>query len=212
MAVRQLGKPLHEQPPWHIWLDLMRKSKRGFRTTRVVPFRVFKAAIEGRGLSDTSAFRIVGGSIHHVFQVSAEFCEDLAFGMPEGVPTLAADSGSPKAKHTGTTEPGGDESTCAEAGPAQQEKTGIAKQNGVKKRGRPQTIPDEKKEAALKKKNDGGTNRDAAKILYATTYPTDQQVKNVTSILENYKKRQSASRIAVPDPLLNPQKPNKSRV
>jgi hypothetical protein len=56
------------------------------------------------------------------------------------------------------------------------------------KRGRPQTIPDERKDLAAALKAAGGTNRKAAAIIYDTKYPTDQQVKNVTSTLRNHAK------------------------
>jgi hypothetical protein len=57
------------------------------------------------------------------------------------------------------------------------------------KRGRPQKIPDERKAAAVAKKASGGTNRDAAILIYDTHRPTDRQVKNVPSILRSYKKK-----------------------
>jgi hypothetical protein len=55
-----------------------------------------------------------------------------------------------------------------------------------KKGGRPQTIPDERKAAALKIRDSGGTLRDAAVKLYSK-YPTPQQVKNTSTILRVYK-------------------------
>lgn len=59
-------------------------------------------------------------------------------------------------------------------------------QPGTRRRGRPQTLPDEKKAAALEAKNAGGSNRDAAAILYATKHPSPQQVKNVSTLLRIY--------------------------
>ena len=56
-----------------------------------------------------------------------------------------------------------------------------------KKRGRPPIAHDLKKEA-LELKNNGGTNRDCAKILYTTTYPTKGQVRNVNAILKHYQR------------------------
>jgi hypothetical protein len=53
-----------------------------------------------------------------------------------------------------------------------------------RKRGRPSKIPDERKQRALAAKG----NKERAMILYGTTYPTPQQVKNVYSILKNYQK------------------------
>jgi hypothetical protein len=57
--------------------------------------------------------------------------------------------------------------------------------HGVKKRGRPTEIPDERKQRALAVR--GGKAR--AQILYATKYPTPQQVKNVSSILKHYRRK-----------------------
>jgi hypothetical protein len=51
-----------------------------------------------------------------------------------------------------------------------------------KKRGRPIEIPDERKLRAL---NVSG-NRERARILYNTRYPTPQQVKNVSAILRHF--------------------------
>lgn len=56
-----------------------------------------------------------------------------------------------------------------------------------RKRGRPQTIEDEKKTAAMQLKESGGTNKDAAALLYGTKYPTPQQTKNVPAILRHHK-------------------------
>lgn len=58
-----------------------------------------------------------------------------------------------------------------------------------KPRGRPQTIPDDLKDEALKAKDGGGTNRDAAKIIYQTNRPSPQQVKNVSTILREHVKK-----------------------
>jgi hypothetical protein len=64
-----------------------------------------------------------------------------------------------------------------------------------RKRGRPQTITDEKKSAAAKLKAAGGTNREAAVVLYDTKFPTAQQKKNVPAILRHHqeKSKQSSS-------------------
>jgi hypothetical protein len=61
----------------------------------------------------------------------------------------------------------------------------------ARRQGRPQTIPDERKQAAALVKESGGSNRDAAARIYATKYPTPQQVKNVPSILRAHKKKAS---------------------
>lgn len=57
-----------------------------------------------------------------------------------------------------------------------------------KKRGRP-PFSEEKKEAALKVKAAGGTNRDQAKVLYGTLYPTPQQVKSTSTIRREWLKK-----------------------
>jgi Queuosine biosynthesis protein QueC len=59
---------------------------------------------------------------------------------------------------------------------------GNAASRPQRKRGRPTEIPDERKQRALAVR--GGKAR--AQILYATKYPTPQQVKNVSSILKHY--------------------------
>ncbi|MBZ5583374.1 MAG: hypothetical protein LAQ30_14425 [Acidobacteriia bacterium] len=89
--------------------------------------------------------------------------------------TRGVESGLPKPNQTGATEPGGGGPTRTEGGP-------------VVRRGRPEKIPKASKQKALEVKNDGGTNRDAARALYNTSYPTHQQVKNVSSMLRNYKR------------------------
>jgi len=62
-----------------------------------------------------------------------------------------------------------------------------------KKRGRPQTISDEKKNAALQLKASGGTNKQAAELIYGKRYPTPQQVKNVSAILRHHKLKSKQS-------------------
>ena len=59
--------------------------------------------------------------------------------------------------------------------------------NPAKKRGRPSKFSSSLKQKAYVAKSKG-TNRDAAKILYGTTRPSGQQVKNVPTILRNLKK------------------------
>jgi len=57
-----------------------------------------------------------------------------------------------------------------------------------KKRGRPQTIPDHRKAAALEIKRKGGSYKDAAKKLYDVAYPTDSQRRSACTILRTYQK------------------------
>jgi hypothetical protein len=81
--------------------------------------------------------------------------------------------------------------TAAEEGSIA-EGTNPAKSNmESRRRGRPQKISDERKAEAEALKDSGGTNRDAAAKLYGTSYPTVQQVKNVCSILREYRKKKS---------------------
>jgi hypothetical protein len=61
----------------------------------------------------------------------------------------------------------------------------------TKKRGRPAKFPAEVMEKAVAAKEAGQTNRECAKILYATSYPTAQQVKNVSSIFRHYRAHHS---------------------
>lgn len=82
---------------------------------------------------------------------------------------------------------------------------------GTKKRGRPQTIPDERKQAALAQKREGGTNRDAAKALYGVRFPTPQQVRNVPSILRYHEGKLKNSREVAPSGVKASRKINKNR-
>lgn len=69
------------------------------------------------------------------------------------------------------------------AGPLETAAEGSDASPPRRKRGRPTEIPDERKRRALDAQ--GGKAR--AQILYATKYPTPQQVKNVSSILNHYR-------------------------
>jgi hypothetical protein len=60
-----------------------------------------------------------------------------------------------------------------------------------RKRGRPPQIPDKRKADAAVIKQNGGSNRDAAKKIYNTPYPSPQQVKNVPTILRHYQATQN---------------------
>jgi hypothetical protein len=125
-AVIRLGKPLDEQPPWHVWLDLMRKTKRGFHRIRVArTFSVFRMVAERKGIPASSDIRLLDdGTIEHVFQVSGEFCDDLALGEAEEVPMRAADGGLPPANQAGATKPDVDSPNPAEADLAVNEANG----------------------------------------------------------------------------------------
>jgi hypothetical protein len=79
-----------------------------------------------------------------------------------------------------------------------------------RQRGRPLEIADDKKVAAAKLKAAGGTNKDAAALLYDTKYPTVQQKKNVSSILR-YHKQKSKHSSTSGKPRKASSKPNKNR-
>lgn len=64
---------------------------------------------------------------------------------------------------------------------------------GKRKRGRPQTISDAKKAEAAGLKASGGTNKQAAAVLYDTKYPSDQQRKNVPAILRHHQQKSKQS-------------------
>jgi hypothetical protein len=55
-------------------------------------------------------------------------------------------------------------------------------------KGRPAKIPSSRKASARARKEAGATNRECAQILYDTPHPTNQQVKNVSTILRHYDK------------------------
>lgn len=112
-------------------------------------------------------------------QDPARFCS-----TPNGRRACAAEGGPPNADKTGESEPSGDESTRTESGPAEPEPTTTGR-----KRGRPQTIPDERKVKAVALKASGGTNSAVAAVLYDKRFPTPQEVKNVPSHLRAFSKK-----------------------
>ena len=70
---------------------------------------------------------------------------------------------------------------------------GGRKQEGLitppsKKRGRPLEIDVRRKEAALAARARGESWKEAAKLLYGTSYPSTQQVKNAPNVLNYYKR------------------------
>lgn len=85
IAVGLLRKSGDKIPSYHVWLNLMRKEKRGFR--RILKprtwsqYRPIAESEEPRDLSDVPLSE--NGQIAHVFKESAEFCEDLAARAPE---------------------------------------------------------------------------------------------------------------------------------
>jgi hypothetical protein len=66
-----------------------------------------------------------------------------------------------------------------------------------KRRGAPVKMSIELKNAALAAKDGGGTNKGVAKILYNTSYPTAQQVRNAAKHISLLRKKRmdGASRV-----------------
>jgi hypothetical protein len=87
IAVGLLGMSGDKIPSYHVWLDLMRKEKRGYR--RILKprawsqFKTIAESEEPRDLSDVPLSE--NGQIAHVFKASADFCEDLAANLAGGV-------------------------------------------------------------------------------------------------------------------------------
>jgi hypothetical protein len=78
-AVLLLGDPVDALPPWHVWLDKMRTSKRGFRLQTVSPWSQSRRFLEdGTPIPQSSQRVLKNGRIAHVFKESADFCEDIA--------------------------------------------------------------------------------------------------------------------------------------
>src|ERR1041385_1507530 len=102
--------------------------------------------------------------------------------------------GTPGVGRARATTPASRKGASAEdSGKVKEARHAMPQKIGKKKRGRPPTISEERKAAALQAKTDGGTNRDAAKLIYGTRYPTPQQVKNVPAILRHHKLKSKQS-------------------
>ena len=147
-------------------------------------------------------------SVWHVGAITGEALSHAALRLRAEGWKHAAEGGFSKANQTGAEEPSGEKSTRDDAGPAANGTNPATLHGKGRKRGRPQTIPDDRMAAAAKKKESGGSNRDAAVLIYNTKFPLPQQVKNVPAHLKAYRKKLSkqvapASRSA--------QKPRKSR-
>jgi hypothetical protein len=128
-----------------------------------------------------------------VFEVSADCCQD--FAEREESSATANDA---LIAFDGAAAPVAPKSTSSSA-PV-----------GKRKRGRPQTKSDAKKAEAAQLKAAGGTNRQAAALIYETQYPTTQQVKNVPSILRHFHKKSTQSGSSVKPRKVTP-KPSKIR-
>jgi len=83
MAVKLLGKSSEGAPLWHVWLDLMRKGKRGFRRTHRRSWHHAKLILESEVPLDLPSILLENGGIAHVFKESADFCADLDLRQPE---------------------------------------------------------------------------------------------------------------------------------
>ena len=68
------------QEPWTVWLDFMRREKRGFRQIRKARrWTDFRRIMEAKEPIDTSNLPLIeDGTIMDLFAESASFCEDLA--------------------------------------------------------------------------------------------------------------------------------------
>jgi hypothetical protein len=206
-----------ELEPWMQWLEFMRRREwRGLRVTGHLPVSelVWKAGVKiGRppvvvrrelGLSTgdepDADHWLEDLTLEHVFRESAEFCDDLARTL-ELLELKAADQ-------TGATEGSGAGLVHRATASTPVVDPKLAQVPPAKrKRGRRPTISDENKERAAKIKASGGTNKDAAAVLYGTRYPSLQQTKNVSSILRHHKKK---SKTPV-KPAAPSRKPNKMK-
>jgi hypothetical protein len=85
-AVRLLGEPIDGAPAWHVWLDTMKKRKRGFHQKREVKtWSDTRRVLEEGAHLPPSAYRIhEDGSISAIFKESADFCADLGIGKRPG--------------------------------------------------------------------------------------------------------------------------------
>jgi hypothetical protein len=102
--------------------------------------------------------------------------------IPQPAPTIPQPTGEEKKA----------EARAGNSGDAQ---TAVNLSEPKRRRGRPQTIPPERKERALKKQNEleaqnKKDNRAIARILYDTHHPTTEHSRNVPTILRYYEKNQ----------------------
>jgi hypothetical protein len=89
IAVSLLGELHERQPCFHVWLDLMRKEKRGFRSIAQLSGWRGSESVEqfkDSGAVPSDAVFTESGMIAHVFNESAEFCKDFAARAHAGVP------------------------------------------------------------------------------------------------------------------------------
>jgi hypothetical protein len=133
------------------------------------------------------SFGETGGDLYRICDASAEYCHKLssdAVALALARESVGAQTGPSVVCREGVL--GQPQPAVVANGDTATESTTWAR-----KRGRPQKISDELKTKAQARKHSGGTNREAAAILYETKRPTPQQVKNVSSILREYGKKES---------------------
>jgi hypothetical protein len=119
---------------------------------------------------------------HGIEEKSPDAQQSVPDLMKIEIPSWLKTAGSSE-KSTPTDSSNGTEGQLqTTTGPSESAPEGIVASRPQRKRGRPTEIPDERKQRALAVQ--GGKAR--AQILYATKYPTPQQVKNVSSILKHY--------------------------
>ena len=98
-VIRALTSTLRE--PYHVWLDFMRREKRGFvrreqvRTSHMGHFRAWLEV--GTPLPPSATILFEDGDIQNVFDQSARFWDDLA--------VRAAEGGLPQTNRAGALEP-----------------------------------------------------------------------------------------------------------
>jgi len=63
--------------PWNVWLDLMRREKRGFSRIRIVRASQFRAIAEGKRIDLSAAPLSENGAIGQLFKQASDFCVDL---------------------------------------------------------------------------------------------------------------------------------------
>lgn len=173
--ISALASTLRE--PLHVWLDLMKTKERGFRRIpQLTSWRGGESMEEfmKSGAVPSDARLTENGYIRQVFLESANLWDDLtALGFETEAETRSASSGEAELANGGLT------------GQSRDKKT----------RGRPQTLSDEKKTEAARLKASGGTNKEAAAVIYGTKYPTSQQTKNVPAILKHHQRKESGSQV-----------------
>lgn len=91
-AIRLMGRTGNAEPPWHVWLDIMRKGKQGFRRlyAQTRTWKEFQTAMEVS--VDAAKLPLTdNGTIASVFERSADFCEQLSYEAE--IPSAETDPG-----------------------------------------------------------------------------------------------------------------------